>query len=330
MRKLIKKFIKGYFVLIVIMLTGSALTFLFNSCSKESYYDEENSIDHTVQLDNFKKSMQIAGKDFKKHGFTKKSFDSNPNNEEVAEQFVQQISGAALILIKSYGVTEQDLINHFGSLDPVMISMTAQLIMAEEDLLDEGKTMSIFTQDDYQISSLLLFGVNSTYAGGGSTVGGCLLEAIGVKAVVNILVGDLAALGTAGVLKIVGNVASKYAGVIGGAVMVYQFADCMGYFNKFETGGPGGVSSINDLVLIKPVEGYFNQNYIYISKKDLNYVSISNFQIDQNFLYPIYLIHADGPIPIDGPFNGTYSFSSEESIYGFKLDGSTIMELTGF
>lgn len=311
------------------MFTGSAVAFLFNSCSKESYYDEENAIDHTVQLDNFKKSMQIAGKDFKRKGNTNRSYDFEPNNEELAEQFVQQISGDALILIKSYGVTELDLISQFGSLDPVKISMTAQLIMAEEDLLDEGKTLSIFTQDDYQISSLSLLGVSSTYAGGGSTVGGCLLEAIGVKAVVNILVGDLAALGTAGVLKIVGNVASKYAGVIGGAVMVYQFADCMGYFDKYDTGGPGGVSSIDDLVLIEPVKDYFIKHGVYISKKELNYVSISNFYIDEGFMYKIYEIHADGPITSDG-FHGTYSFTSEEKIMGRKLDGSTIMELTGF
>jgi len=318
MRSCIRKFIKGYFVLIFIMFVGSTGAFLFNSCTNENYYDEENAVNHTVQLNNFKKSMQTADKDFKAKSFTNRSIDFESGNVELAEQFVQQISGDALLLIKSYGVTEQDLIDQFGSLDPEKISMTAQLIMAEEDLLDEGKTLSIFTQEDYQLSSLFL-GVNSTYAGGGTTVGGCLLEAIGIKAVVQVLVGDLAALGTAGVLKIVSNVATKYAGVIGAAVMVYQFADCMGWLEKVGAGGSGGISSYNDLVLIKPIAGYFIQNYLFISKKDLSFISISNFYIEQNYMYPIYTAHENG---------GTYTFSSNERINGMKLDASTIMEAT--
>lgn len=307
------------------MCIVSSVVFLFNSCTSESYYDEENAVDHSFQLNNFKTSMQNADKDLKSKSLTNRSIDFESGNVELSEQFVQQISGDALLLIKSYGVTEQDLINEFGSLDPEKISMTAQIIMAEEDLLDEGKTLSIFTQEDYQLSALSFFGVNSTYAGGGNTVGGCLLEAIGIKAVVQVLVGDLAALGTAGVLKIVGNVASKYAGVIGGAVMVYQFADCMGWLTTYQVGGPlpGNVSTCNDVVMVsrKSSLGYIGP--YYISKSDISFKSETDFIIESDRSYKTYNVNITANIE-DTECNVTMG---GVSLNGGELDISTVREV---
>jgi hypothetical protein len=269
--------------------------------------------------------MQIAGKEFKDKTLTSRI--STTTDQQLAEEFVQKISSDALILIKSYGVTEQDLINQFGSLDPDRIALTAQIIVAEERLIDEGKTLSIFAQEDYELSSLSLVGLNSTPVIDGNTVGGCLLEAIGIRAVVQVLVGDIAALGTAGVLKIVGNVASKYAGIIGAAVMVYQFADCMGWLDNLEELGVSNkeVSKMSDLVMIKPVTGYFIKDFVYISKKSIAYKSITDFYIDRNFNYKIYTVNmtatAEGDVNSDD-----FTFSSNETISGRKLDASTIKE----
>ncbi|WP_374172259.1 hypothetical protein [Flavobacterium tructae] len=332
MKDLIKKLVKKCSLWAVIILVGSVSAILFQSCSGENYYENESSIDRTKELNNFKKAMEIAGKDFITNTSKNRSINYQSSTELSAEQYVQQISSDALVLIKSYGITEQDLINQFGNLDPQKIAITAQIIVVEEQLLSQGKTLSIFTQGDYQLGTSSFPDENTVIDSNGNTVGGCLLEAIGVKAVVQVLIGDFAALGTAGVLKIVGNVATKYAGVIGGAIMVYQFADCMGWISKIQIGGGGSndVSSFDDLVLIRPVAGYFIKDYVYISKKNLNYKSISNFQIDRNFFYPIYTVTANGFIPADGEYQGTYTFSSKETINGRKLDASTIKEATGF
>lgn len=309
------------------MFITSLLVFTFNSCTSEDYYEKESSRDKTIRLNNFKKTMQFAKKDFQTSRSTSRSVGVEPSEEELAEEYVQQISGDALLLIKAYGVTEQDLISQFGNLDPAKISMTAQIILLEEELIAQGKTLSIFAQEDFQLSSLSIFGVNSTYAGDGPTVGACVLEAIGVRVVVQALVGDLAALGTAGVLKIVGSVATKYAGVIGGAVMVYQFSDCMGWLKIDVIGAERGIKSFDDLVIISPVSGYFKHNPIYISKKDLNFKSLTDFYIDPSYMYPIYTAHTDGVITADADYEGDYTFTSNETILGSNLDGSTIMEI---
>ena len=183
MKDLIKKLVKGYSVFGGILI-GSVSSFLFQSCAEENYYENKSSTDRIEQLNNFKKAMKIAGKDFIANTSTNKSISYQSGREQSAEQYVQQISSDAVSLIKSYGVTEQDLINQFGGLDPKKIAMTAQIIVVEEQLLSQRKTLSIFTQEDYQLVTSSLPGENTAMQSNGNTVGGCLLEAIGVKTVV--------------------------------------------------------------------------------------------------------------------------------------------------
>lgn len=114
---------------------------------------------------------------------------------------------------------------------------------------------------------------------------------------------------------------------------VYQFADCMGWLTSSMIGGTdGNVSSFDDLVLIKPITGYFIKNYVYISKKSLNFKSITSFQIDRNFNYPIFIPETNGFITGE-PDSGKgfiYTFSSKQTINGSKLDASTIKEAARF
>jgi hypothetical protein len=319
MKKIIKKFIKGYFALVAIILVTATFAFLFQACTNESYYEKDNAVDRSTELSNFKKSMQVAGEKFKNNTLTRKT-----NREQHAEVFVQEIEADALTLIKAYGVTEQDLINEFGSLDPDKISLTAQLIMAEEKLLDEGKTLSIFAQDDYQLSSIFLFGVNSTYAQSSDTIGGCIADAMGITAAFQFLESGVAGLGTKGVLKIIKKIGGKYLGAIGLALAVYDFADCMGWLNFQVAGGSSDeVSSLNDLIMIKPIKDYLISDFVYISKKQLNYKSMFNFSLDKNFNYTIYTVNR-GFIGLEEPDPSTYTFSINGTINGRKLDISTI------
>ena len=314
MKNLIKKFLKGYLVWMIIMLLLSVSTFLFQACSNDdNYYEEVDSVDRIAKINSFKKTMQIGGKEIKN-----KIETSRMSNEAVAKEFVSEIKDDALILIKSYGVTERQLINKFGSLDPEKIALTAQLIVMEEELIDKGKTLSIFTQQDYKPLSYAILGINSTYA---NTVGGCVLEAIGVKAVVQVLVGDIAALGTAGVLKIVGNVASKYAGIIGAAAMVYQFADCMGWLTAVSGPLPAGVSTYKDLVIVDRRENSFKATY-YISKKDIGYISASEFKINRNSSYRTFNVeYGDIKNPI---YKVTFG---SKTVLGLDLNPLTVREI---
>lgn len=83
------------------ILIGTVSSFLFQSCAEENYYENKSSTDRIEQLNNFKKAMKIAGKDFIANTSTNKSISYQSGKGQSAEQYVQQISSDAVSLIKS-------------------------------------------------------------------------------------------------------------------------------------------------------------------------------------------------------------------------------------
>lgn len=321
-KKSIKKFIKGYLVLVTIILLLTSTVFIFQSCTNDNYYEVDSSKDRTAEVNSFKNAMKLAGTEIKKNSLTSRQVSSR---DELALEFVQKIEHEALILIRSYGITDQQIIDEFGSLNPEKIALTAQLIVAEEELIDQGKTLSIFVQEDYQLASLSFLGVNSTFAQS-DTVGGCFADAVGITAAFQLIEGGIAGLGQKGVLKLIKKIGGKYLGAVGAILAAYDFADCMGWLTQ--TGGPlpDEVSSCNDLLLVNRKGSSFAATY-YISKKSINYKSADEFEIVRHQLYRTYNIDY-GFITADiDQINECKVSSNSTMVNGMDLDISTLREI---
>lgn len=221
----VRKIFKSYLMLIGLAMSISFIVFSFQSCAEDNYYEIDKSIDRTAQINNFKNTMITANNNLMKNSLTQKK---RVNRQELAVEYTKAINQDALSLIKSYGVTEQEIISEFGSLDSEKIALTAEAIVKAEELIDNGQTLSIFKESDYQLASLSFFGLNSTYAQS-DTVGGCIADAVGIGVAFEVLEHGIAGLGRRGVLKLIGKIGGKALGPIGLALATYDFADCMGW-----------------------------------------------------------------------------------------------------
>ncbi|WP_417430904.1 hypothetical protein [Halpernia sp.] len=217
----------GFILLFSFILFAVTASSVFQSCQSDRYYEADLYLDRTVEINAFKNSMKNAGVRFRNssNGSLSNSAKSPVFNEK---DFVLFIYPDALELIKAYGISEAELIQELGSLDPAKLDLIAQTIVAEESYLQEGQTMGIFNDEDFALQFISLAG-NSVYAQ--SNVGNCILEATGINSLIQLGSGSLKKLGKKGVMKIVGKVASKYLGAIGTAIAVLDFADCMGWFD---------------------------------------------------------------------------------------------------
>lgn len=220
----LKKFIKGYFMLIALGVSFSFIASIIQSCNKDNYYEMDNSIDRTTEINNFKKTMMTANNNVINNSLMQRGI----SREEKAILYTEIIKPDALTLIKSYGITEKEIIAEFGSLDSEKVALTAEAIVKAEELIDNGQTLSIFTKDDYQLASLSFIGLNSTYAQS-DTIGGCIADAIGITAAFELLQNGVAGLGRRGVLKLIRKIGGRALGPVGLALATYDFADCMGW-----------------------------------------------------------------------------------------------------
>lgn len=230
----LRKFIKGFVGLFIVSFTLLSLNFLIQSCTNDDPYEENMAIDRTVEKDNFLSSLKTAEDKYKINtsGIALRATNSNEldiisaiGGEDNLELIIRDLQPSALNLIRSYGITDAELIEEFGSLDAPGIDEVAMLIIETDNLLEHGHTLDIFTQEDYLASIAPLFGTQM-YA---QTVGGCLGEAAGIKIIQDAIQGGIKKLGKKGVMKLVRKVASRYLGWVGAAVMVIEFSECMGW-----------------------------------------------------------------------------------------------------
>jgi len=233
-------FLKGAMVLFFLFTTLLLGSMILESCNKQEHYTKTPNKNVEEHLIAFKAAMKKANDKLKKTQTTVRSVEPTdeepappidpvdpPEKEALALEYVAELESSALNLIKSYGVTEAEIISEFGSLDPGKITLAAQSILATEDMIDNQQTLSIFDEEDYSLVALQMLGVNSANAQAQDTFGGCVADALGVYAVAEITEKGIKGLGKKGVLKIIRKVAGKALGPIGVALAVYDFADCM-------------------------------------------------------------------------------------------------------
>ena len=216
---------RGFKLFFIFLFTVSIVFQVFQSCNRGEIYETKEDLNTNANLLKFKESIKINGTKIKNKLTTSRVGITS------AEMiiFEESIRPDALNLIRSYGFTDQEIINEFGSLDSPDISVTAELILQTEELIDNGQTLDILEPDDfYYFTFMNVIGINSAYAQS-DTVGGCLMDAAGIYALADLAQGNLKKLGKKGAMKLARKVLSKALGPIGGAMAAWDFADCMGW-----------------------------------------------------------------------------------------------------
>lgn len=226
-----QKIVKGLRLLTLIMCGIVILSYAIQSCTRNDNYEFSENTKTNDHLKLFKNSLQKHGQDLK----FKLSSERNASiiDAEIIA-FEEKIRPDALALIRSYGITDAEIIEAFGSLDSPEISVAAESILMTENLIDNGQTLTMFEDEDYQLAGLSFMGITNVNAQSTSkiasdTIGGCIADAIGITAAFEVIEHGVAGLGRKGVLKLIRKVGGKYLGAIGVALAAYDFADCMGW-----------------------------------------------------------------------------------------------------
>ncbi len=224
------KFSKGTFALLSLTLIFFIVITCFQACTKESNYVEKRNPEVELKLHAFKLALintksEIAQMKQKEVASlsTKSTFSDNPSYD-YSNYFVNSVHYPAIELVRSYGITDEDIMEELGSLDTAKIVLTAESILASKSLIDNGQTLTFFEPEDLSYAALGLIGIQPAFA---ETIGGCFADAVGIVAAFEFVEHGIAGLGRKGVIKLLRKVAGKYLGPIGVALGAYDFAECM-------------------------------------------------------------------------------------------------------
>ena len=226
--QLTQKLLKGFLGLLAISLTLFMTSILIHSCKKNDSFVSSRNSEVTKNLKIFSQAINESASNIK--NIT--SFTTNPT--QVGTQFIEDVDYPAINLLRSYGVTDQEMITEFGSLDSGKIVLAAIAVLASEQLIDSGKTYTMFVDEDYVSNTSAIFGISTASAQSSSlqapdpdTIGVCIMDALGVNAAIGIISNGIQGLGKKAIMKIIKKVASRTLGPIGIALAVYDFLDCM-------------------------------------------------------------------------------------------------------
>ena len=170
----------------------------------------------------------------------KVSIDQNNNNSEYslnasseegfteydAELILQPVMEDGIDLLKSYGVTEAEIIGEFGSLNDPDIATAALAVYRINDMAQNSYFVQELNDEDYAFNNFSFIS-SKVYAQTGNVYLDCALVAVGVDAVVDYFQGRIKSLGKKGVMKIIRKVASRTLGWVGVAITVYAYVGCL-------------------------------------------------------------------------------------------------------
>lgn len=247
----IKKFGKGMFAIFLLKSLLFGIVLINQSCNNEEYYEEGINTNSDEMNAFFKSAFEVSKKYVSTNSTNEnigtkndlihhtRASSENSQSEEEAKFILEPVVENGIALLKSYGLTDDEIINEFGSLSEPEIVTAALAVYRTEELARDGFMIKELNEDlDYEFASLLSF---SGYAYAQSGVGNCILEAIGVNAVIQGFRGGIKKLGKRGVLRLIRRVALRTLGWFGAAIAVVDFADCMGWFGDSSfIGGPTG------------------------------------------------------------------------------------------
>ncbi len=355
MKKGLNKFTKGMFAIFIIKLLLFGGAFVIQSCQNdENIFVEseqklvlknfENLAKQTIPeanliIENFKitrNNLKVAKSTIvSKASSNNKSFTNIEEIEALTEIEVESILHPLIIsakeLLNTYDVTENDLRDIFEELgifdtnDPSLILIALEIAKVNNS---NDNSFSSINSNDNSLSSINLV-AQSLYAQ--NTPRDCFLETTGISAGIA-LVGALTGqtISKTVLLKLIKKVAKKIGGrVLGGigiALMVYDYGRCMDYW---VSGGsnPLNISDCNNLVKVKTKHWNYNEPYVYISKKAINYISDSNYQLSESTgYYDIYEISANTTSTDCSVTNTNRKISGKNIVYD-SIEGYTPHEI---
>lgn len=198
---------------------------LIASCTTENTESDEN-------MRNFEKGINLEMNELvseaKKFG---DSFNhSNPDLNSIKEEDLQGTLLASINLIKSYGITESEIISEFGSLDHPSIILAGMGILRIETAANEGIELvdtdgvSLLTGEMYNSSKTLNIATQK------SEVFDCAMQALGITALGELISNGVNGMSGGAARKFLKRVLVRYMGWVGAGIAVYEFGDCMNWW----------------------------------------------------------------------------------------------------
>ncbi len=228
------------FAIFTIKFIFIGLMFLNQACSDDLNYEDGIS-PNKIESQKFINSVKIANEKIKNSSIL--SYHEQQNNlsnefktdslssedeptEEEAQEILKPVVNDGVALLKSFGVTEEEIINEFGSLDSPDIATAALAVHRINDMSQMSYFVKELNDDDYVYNDFS-FITTSAYAQTGNVYLDCALVAVGVDTIVEYFQGKIKSLGKKGVLKIIRKVATRTLGWVGAAVTVYAYVSCL-------------------------------------------------------------------------------------------------------
>lgn len=195
--------------------------FFVYSCS-ENPVENDSTISKTEARNNLINFFNP--KSVNSHGDVASKIDKSfPFDFEVTENKEIALE-TSIEYLKSFGVTETDLTDIFGSLDDPKIVISALLTLRIDDQGAAGIHLV-----DYESNYNYLMGdymENVEY--GNPSIFDCAMDALGVPAA--LIIGSAQGTSTAAILKAARKLATRTLGWIGAGIAVYEFGDCMDWW----------------------------------------------------------------------------------------------------
>jgi hypothetical protein len=224
-----KKFTKGIFALFIINLFIFGGALLVQSCQT----DDENFEINNIELDNFK-SLVINTSPQVKNTLNQNNIGtlSKSSNSEIeennAEEILKPVVTGSKELLLSYGFTEQEISEEFGSTENKDILMAGLAILEIEKKAKENNVAYLNKINNNDLFFMFGQSLNAqTY----EDFKHCALDAAGIAGIGILLDHGISAgikkLGKKAVLRMVGSVLARSLSWVGAAWALADFSYCM-------------------------------------------------------------------------------------------------------
>lgn len=143
----------------------------------------------------------------------------------------QEALNSSISVLNSFGITNDDIIQEFGSLNEADIITTAlAATRIEEQSLLGNHIVDLETGYNYSTNSYVdLNSLDSNLAdSSGNTIVDCAIDALGIPA--GLIIGSAQSTSTAALLKAAKKLAKRMLGWVGAGIAIYEFGDCMDWW----------------------------------------------------------------------------------------------------
>ena len=181
----------------------------------------ENTIEREIKI----LAVKLYDYEYQKSQIPKSGMNSNNNitiqnlNSSITKTKELLIPKCVNYLKTKFNFNDNDVIECFGSLNNNSIISGVSILIGIKQFNPNILNPLEFSELSNEITNRV-----------GPTVMGCLLEAVGVTAIMEILENGIEKMGKSAVKKLLKKVASKYLGFVGGALAIYDFGECMDWW----------------------------------------------------------------------------------------------------